>query len=101
MNLTALQPLLILAALAVVGGMPLLSAIGPGACAVSRAESAERSHVAVAERRAARSVRNDPAPSAAQCAPRAAGAPSAEGVRLAQRSWTVRRGTVALPPPRA
>lgn len=101
MILTTLQPLLILAAIAIVGGVPLLGAVSPGA---SPGMSQASAHCGEAESRGGHRL-GGLRPHTPQEA--LAGTPATHCTRgLAKRGmvwlgWSVRGGTSDLPPPRA
>lgn len=101
MHVTLLQPLLILAAIAIVGGVPLLGAVSPAVAIGARPFAESGSRATVEARHASRCARGSMVRALMGDAPSAPPATCTVGGDAAQRVWAVRRGTRALPPPRA
>lgn len=101
MHVTVLQPLLILAAIAIVGGVPLLGAVAP-AVAIGARPCTELGPRAKVEAQRVSCCLRGSASRLRTCA--VASVPVGTWTRGAdgpQRMWAVRRGACALPPPRA
>jgi hypothetical protein len=101
MPVTLLQPLLILAAIAIVGVVPLLGAASPVATIGVNAMSASGAHTAPAQRNSADLARASARHTRAMPASAHDRSPSLFAQALAERSWAVRCGACVLPPPRA
>lgn len=101
MHVTVLQPLLILAAIAIVGGVPLLGGVST-AVMIGAGTAAESSSQATVEARcASRCIRGSVSRLLAGAAPSVRHIARTGGADAPQRMWAVRRGTCALPPPQA
>ena len=99
MHVTVLQPLLILAAIVIVSGVPLLGAVAPTA-AIGASSAVARGAESAATRDCPGQARTPASRRPASVASNPCRQPAHAPACATQLEWAVDRGASALPPPR-